>query len=231
MYARRLVGAVEGSDVAADQETTLEQIRDLVDNYALMVVIPDGNRLKWQDLFKCGDVFTPFGQILVDRIRRFGEGQYMANRPPFCAVGVVDGEKIVRIEMYDGHDALDLVLDLRSPALVGKDLPRSFSHDPFAYDASAEEGRADSELRALGAPEDAVDAFRELRMVAHELSMLPCQTIEEHRRLYREVLIDLLSEGMDGRQALNDAEERLESRAVWLKAAYGGYDSRSRHAI
>ena len=57
----------------------------------------------------------------------------MADRPSFCVVTPMDG-KAVRLEFYEGHDALSLVYDLRSKELQGKDFPNFMDHDPQAYD-------------------------------------------------------------------------------------------------
>lgn len=60
----------------------------------------------------------------------------MADRPDFCVITAMDN-KAVRLEFYEGHDALELVYDLRAKELHGKDLPKFMENDPQAYDPAA----------------------------------------------------------------------------------------------
>lgn len=48
-------------------------------------------------------------------------------------VTVMEG-KAVRLEYYEGHDALSLVYDVRAKKLQGKKLPNFMDKDPQAYD-------------------------------------------------------------------------------------------------
>jgi len=45
--------------------------------------------------------------------------------------------KAVRLEYYEGHDALSLVYDIRAKELEGKELPKWLESDPYAYDPAA----------------------------------------------------------------------------------------------
>jgi len=82
----------------------------------------------------------------------------MADRPAF-AVATVANDAVVRLEFYEGHDALECTYDLRSAALQGKDLPRWLERDPLAYDPVA------FLKEFLGLPEDFP---RPLRDAIHE---------------------------------------------------------------
>jgi len=56
----------------------------------------------------------------------------MANRPSFAVITATGG-KAVRLEYYEGNDALQLVFDLCSKELHGKKLPNILDEDPQAY--------------------------------------------------------------------------------------------------
>ena len=60
----------------------------------------------------------------------------MADRPAFAVISVM-GKRAVRLEYYEGHDALSLRYDVRSPELAGKDLPAFMGGDTDAYDPVA----------------------------------------------------------------------------------------------
>ncbi|MEW6572950.1 MAG: hypothetical protein AB1374_04895 [Bacillota bacterium] len=57
----------------------------------------------------------------------------MADRPPVAVVTVI-GDRAVRLEYYAGHDALELVYDVRTKELEHQDLPLWLERDPHAYD-------------------------------------------------------------------------------------------------
>jgi len=73
MYETRIIGMAHGL-TCLDDQTTLAQVRGLVDHCGLAVLDTSGAPLQWGDLYRCGDIATPFGAVLVDRIRRCGEG-------------------------------------------------------------------------------------------------------------------------------------------------------------
>ena len=58
-----------------------------------------------------------------------------------------DGQA-VRLEYYEGHDALSLRFDIRSPNLQGMSLPNFMDQDPQAYDP------VEFLKTAFGMPED-----------------------------------------------------------------------------
>ncbi|MBT9144130.1 MAG: hypothetical protein DDT29_02546 [Dehalococcoidia bacterium] len=76
---------------------------------------------------------TIFQAILHDREIRVDRNTCMADRPAFCVVTAADG-RAVRLEYYEGHDALIQRFDLRSKDLWDKDLPNFMDVDPQAYD-------------------------------------------------------------------------------------------------
>jgi hypothetical protein len=77
-----------------------------------------------------------FQAIEADRKVRVDKRQFMVDRPPYAAVTIMDG-RVVRLEYYEGHDALELTHDIRSKELVGKKLPPFMRRDGAAYDPVA----------------------------------------------------------------------------------------------
>jgi hypothetical protein len=97
----------------------------------------DGSEaVTWLDCNDPAEPRTLFQCILVDRRRRVDAHTFMADRPAFAVVTAVDG-RVVRLEFYEGHDALECTFDLRSAELQGKSLPRFMDVDPQAYDPAA----------------------------------------------------------------------------------------------
>ena len=96
----------------------------------------DGKLLTWDVFDDPNDPRTLFQFIIRDRELRVDKKMLMADRPPVAVVTVLDG-KAVRLEYYEGHDALALVYDLRAPELAGKKLPAWLESDPYAYDPTA----------------------------------------------------------------------------------------------
>ncbi len=93
----------------------------------------DGNILTWNDFDNPEETRTLFQSILGDRKMRVDEKTFMADRPAFCVITEHEGSA-VRLEYYEGHDALSLVYDIRAKELEGKDLPKWMESDPQAYD-------------------------------------------------------------------------------------------------
>jgi hypothetical protein len=162
MYQTKMVGVAEDNFWCADETTTLAQIRGVVNDCGLAILDVGGVSLQWADLYRCGDISTPFGLVLVDRIRRCGEKEAMASRPPFCVLSL-EGKTVVRIEVYQGHHSLHLTSDLRSPALSGRDLPCWLPNDPHAPEAASEERHLEGVTRGLGLGEEFVTYFRHCR--------------------------------------------------------------------
>lgn len=113
-----------------DSKKTLEQIQAVE---ALECVLEnEGEKISWKDLDNPDEPRTIFQSILRDRKRRVDEHTMMADRPSFAVITATGG-KAVRLEYYEGHDALKLEFDLRSKELQGKKLPNFMAEDEQAY--------------------------------------------------------------------------------------------------
>ena len=96
----------------------------------------DSEKLTWDAFDNPEEPRTLFQAILNDRKRRVDNKTLMADRPNFCVVTAVAG-RAVRLEYYEGHDALSKVYDVRSEELEDKSLPDYLTSDPNAYDPAA----------------------------------------------------------------------------------------------
>jgi hypothetical protein len=92
-----------------------------------------GEKVTWDDVDNPNEPRTLFQSILKDREMRVDKKTLMADRPSFCVITAADG-KAIRLEFYEGHDALSLIYDIRSKELQGKRLPNFMDEDPQAYD-------------------------------------------------------------------------------------------------
>jgi len=122
---------VDGKKAVASKETItqIEKVRAL----ECTLETEKGEKITWDDVDNPNEPRTLFQSILGDRRRRVDQKTFMADRPSFCVVTSMDG-KAVRLEFYEGHDALSLTYDLRSKELQGKKLSNFMDHDPQAYD-------------------------------------------------------------------------------------------------
>jgi len=123
-----------GSDgeQATNSETTLQQIKE-VEKLECALLDPENQEpLTWKALNDEAEPRTIFQSILHDRQTRIDEGQLMADRPSFCVITAIDG-RAVRLEFYEGHDALSLRYDVRAAELIDKELPKFMESDPQAY--------------------------------------------------------------------------------------------------
>jgi hypothetical protein len=134
METKILFVGVDG-ETAVDSGTTRKQI-DEVRKLECALAKLDGKAMAWDDVDDPEEPRSLLQSILADRRYRVDVGELMANRPSFAVITVVDN-KAVRLEFYEGHDALELVYDLRSLELQGKDLPNFMESDPQAYDPIA----------------------------------------------------------------------------------------------
>lgn len=123
-----LIGIDERGEKVVDSATTQGQIERV--KRLECALVHRGERLRWEVF---DDPHTLFQAILKDREMRVDQKQFMADRPPFAVVTAL-GRRAVRLEYYEGHDALSLVYDLRAPELEGKELPPYLARDPYAYD-------------------------------------------------------------------------------------------------
>lgn len=121
---------VNGEQVV-DSATTRKQIEEIE---ALECALEhEGSKLTWKDVNDPAQPRTIFQSILRDRKRRVDEHTLMADRPAFAVITTLNG-MAVRLEYYEGHDALKLVFDLRARGLQGKSMPAFLDEDPHAYD-------------------------------------------------------------------------------------------------
>ena len=129
MKAETLFIGADGKQVV-DSKKTLEQIQAAE---ALECALEhEGQKVMWKDLNNPEEPRTLFQSILTDRKLRVDENTLMADRPSFAVITAMDG-KAVRLEYYEGHNALQLVFNLRSKELQGKKLPNFMDEDPQAY--------------------------------------------------------------------------------------------------
>ena len=130
MKAETLFIGTNGEQVV-DSKKTLEQIKEVE---ALECALEnEDEKISWKDLDDPDEPRTIFQSILWDRKRRVDEHTMMADRPSFAVVTAMGG-KAVRLEYYEGHDALQLEFDLRSKELQGRKLPNFMAEDGQAYD-------------------------------------------------------------------------------------------------
>lgn len=99
-------------------------------------LVIEGENPTWNAFDDPKESRTLFQSIEGDRKMRVDEKTFMADRPSFAVVTEHEG-KAVRLEYYEGHDALSLVYDVRSQELEGKELPNFMESDPNAYDPIA----------------------------------------------------------------------------------------------
>jgi hypothetical protein len=116
---RTLFIGADGKKVV-DSKTTQEQIHEVERLHCRLT--ENGEPLTWPDLDNPNEPRTLFQAILRDRKMRVDDGIFMADRPAFAVVTAI-GEDAVRLEYYEGHDALSLIYDLRAPELASKSLP------------------------------------------------------------------------------------------------------------
>ena len=124
------------NDRACDSETVRKQIAAVRELDCSSLVNPEDvneNVPSWDIFDDENEPRTLFQAILKDRKRRIDENTLMADRPNFAVITAVDN-KAVRLEYYEGHDALSLVYDIRSKELIGKRLKNFMESDPQAYD-------------------------------------------------------------------------------------------------
>jgi hypothetical protein len=134
MEAKILFVGVDG-EKAVDSKTTRAQI-DEVRKLECALAMPSGKAITWDDVDDPEEPRSLLQSIFADRRYRVDVGELMADRPSFAVITAI-GNKAVRLEFYEGHDALELVYDLRSPELLGKELPKFMESDPQAYDPVA----------------------------------------------------------------------------------------------
>lgn len=120
---------VDGEN-AVNSETVLKQIEE-IKKYELNIFDIDGNKITWADLDN-EDNRSLFKNIFLDREERIDNNTAMADRPPFV-VCTIEENKIIRLEFYEGHDALELVYDLRRKEDQGKELKPYMEEDENAY--------------------------------------------------------------------------------------------------
>lgn len=99
---------------AADSETTREQIESILTLDLRVRDDPDQEFPSWDAVYR--DEFegdTPIlNHIIEDREMRVDDGEVMMNRPPF-AIATIEGDAVVRLEYYTGHNVLEPSFDLR----------------------------------------------------------------------------------------------------------------------
>lgn len=143
-----LIGIDARGERAVGRAETEEQIARV---RGLVCALMEGEEaLAWEDFDNPDEPRTLFRAIARDRERRIDHGLMMADRPPFAVV-TTEGGRAVRLEYYEGHDALGLVYDVRARELQGVALARYLEADPHAYDPVA------FLAEVLGIPQDVSD--------------------------------------------------------------------------
>lgn len=126
--------------------TTQEQI-EAVRALECTLEAENGEKISWKDVDNPQEPRSLFQFILGDRKIRVDQNTPMADRPAFAVITAIDN-KAVRLEFYEGHDALELTYDLRAKELHKKDLPIFMKSDPNAYNP------VEFLKEAFGFPED-----------------------------------------------------------------------------
>ena len=121
--------------VACSSEKTKKQIEELK-KYSLDLFTKNGEQVTWNDIDSPEEPRTILRAIVKDREIRIDKNTFMADRPSF-AVCSIDENRIVRLEYYEGHDALKKEYDIRSKELQDQTLSDFLESDPQAYDPYA----------------------------------------------------------------------------------------------
>ena len=121
---------------AVNSEITKNQIKQVQQLECALIDPDSGGLLSWKDFNDENEPKTLFQAILKDRELRIDNHTLMADRHSFCII-TANENKVVRLEYYEGHDALKLVYDIRSKELQGKELPIFLENDPNAYDPAS----------------------------------------------------------------------------------------------
>jgi hypothetical protein len=130
-----LIGIDDHGEMAVGRAETEEQIAR-VRGLVCALANDEGEALTWEDFDNPEEPRTLFQAIARDRGRRIDRGLMMADRPPFAVV-TAEGGRAVRLEFYEGHDALALVYDVRARELHGVARANYLGADPHAYDPAA----------------------------------------------------------------------------------------------
>lgn len=120
----------KGEQVINSAET-LKQINEIKKLECAIVIEEDS--VDWKNFDEPTEPGSLFQYILNDRKIRVDQKTLMADRPPF-AVLTIDGQKVIRIEFYEGHNSLELTYDLRCKELQDKNLSVYLKKDPNAHD-------------------------------------------------------------------------------------------------
>lgn len=132
-----IVGGDRNGEVVTGGAMTEWQIAELR-RMPCLLADPDDPTvgLTWDDLDNPRDPRTLLQVVLGDRRVRVDRGKAMADRPPVAVVTIWDG-CAVRLEFYQGHDALTKTHDLRAAELYRVELPDWMTRDPQAYNPAA----------------------------------------------------------------------------------------------
>lgn len=129
---RILIGLDAVGERAVGSQETESSIR-YARKFECALVSDQGEAITWDGLDNPEEPLTILQYVVRDRKLRIDQGKIMADRPPFAVVTIRD-QRVVRLEFYEGHDALECTYDLRAPELQGVKLPRYLERDPQAYD-------------------------------------------------------------------------------------------------
>lgn len=131
MHPRYYFVGVDGEQAVSSTETA-KQIQ-CVRQLECCLVDSRGSKFSWDAFDNPEKPHTIFQAIMNDRKMRIDRGIVMADRPNFAVITAVDNQAL-RLEYYEGHDALALTYDIRSPELIGASIPSFMGSDPCAYD-------------------------------------------------------------------------------------------------
>lgn len=133
MNTRTLLIGIDGEQTV-NSETTQKQIDEIM-KLDCSLIDQEESAITWKDVNNTDEPRTIFQSILRDRKMRVDQHTLMADRPSFSVVTALEN-RAVRLEYYEGHDALKLEYDIRSAELQDKELPDYMTADPQAYDPS-----------------------------------------------------------------------------------------------
>jgi hypothetical protein len=176
------VGVRNGRIVSSS--TVKKHVRTLQEKYALDIHYK-GQKVTWEQINDPENIRTIFQHIIEDRRLRNDHNIALADRPPFVILWE-HKKRIVRLEYYEGHDALQLVYDIYAP----KQKKRQPSY--------SEENNSDESLSSSqtigGLAENMVENITGFNVHSHSslskeekqhLFTSPIVTLEEHTQFFK----------------------------------------------
>ena len=129
MFKIHVIGIKD--DKTCSSMDTKKQIKNMK-NFELDLS-EENKKVTWNDIDNPEEPRTILQAIIKDRELRVDKRKLMADRPPF-AVFTTQWNRIIRLEFYEGHDALKKVYDIRNEHFQKINMSDYLEKDPQAYD-------------------------------------------------------------------------------------------------